>query len=78
MIVEQVMWQTTDMRDNAVGEFYGSDLTPEALAAYVKKVTMQYEKFEGWMAQRGTKFAASDNVTAADFHLFEMLDQHEE
>jgi hypothetical protein len=36
-----------------------------------------YEKFETWLKQNGTKYLACDSPTAPDFHLFEMIDQHE-
>ena len=43
------------------------------------KVPAHYTKLEAWMATRGTKFLVRDaSPTSADFHAFEMLDQHEE
>lgn len=36
-----------------------------------------YGKFEEWLKQGGTQYLASDSPTAPDFHLFEMIDQHE-
>jgi glutathione S-transferase len=76
--VHQVMWQTSDMRNSAVAEFYGSNLTADDVGAYIDQVSVHFTKLDGWLTQHGTKFSASDDVTAADFHLFEMLDQHEE
>jgi glutathione S-transferase len=44
-----------------------------------QKLPAHLTKLEAWMAMRGTKFLVRDaSPTSADFHAFEMLDQHEE
>jgi hypothetical protein len=50
--------------DNWVGYLAGSPKT-------------NYGKFEEWLKQNSTQYLACDTPTAPDFHLFEMIDQHE-
>lgn len=77
--VQQIMWETTDMRNKAVNQFYSGDQTPEQAAKYLStQAKPHFDKFERWFLQNGTKFTASDEVTASDFHLYEMIDQHQE
>jgi len=77
-IIEQVLAQTKDMRNDAVKLFYSK---PEAFKAaigdYLKNVLKHYIKFDGHFKLTGKTFSCSDEVTSADFHLWEMLDQHE-
>jgi hypothetical protein len=76
--VDMVIAQTMDLRNAAtVGCFYGANpsLTPEL---HVKvNVRPSYKKFNDFMEVSNTQWSASDSVTMADFHLWEMLDQHE-
>jgi len=72
--VEQVMCQTTDLRNGAVGYFYCG--TPDGIKAYLKGASAHYDKFELWFSQVGKAFSAADRPLAGDFHLWEMLDQH--
>mmetsp|Transcript_11098 Transcript_11098/g.32854 ORF Transcript_11098/g.32854 Transcript_11098/m.32854 type:complete len:270 (+) Transcript_11098:68-877(+) len=82
---EQCMCQVMDMRNDAVGLFYGGFgpdkqevFESKKIVYYEKNVTVHYSKFENWLQQKGTKYLAADSPTAADFHFWEMLDQHEE
>jgi len=36
-----------------------------------------YNKLEAWFKQNGGAFSCGNNIGVADFHIFEMLDQHE-
>ena len=76
--VDMVLAQTMDLRNaSAIPVFYNGNpsMTPEKHRKYT--VVPMYAKLDGFMAVRGTRFSASDTVTVADFHLWEMLDQHE-
>jgi glutathione S-transferase len=70
---QQCLSQVMDLRNSAVGCFYsGSDA-----AKHIDSVKVHYDKFEGWLKDNGTDYVAGPSPTAADFHLWEMLDQHE-
>jgi len=74
--IDQVIAQTMDLRNAAVGQFYRSTRTvPEYIT---QVVTSHYTKLNEFMTENKTNFSAADEVTVADFHLWEMLDQHEE
>ena len=74
--IDQVVAQTMDLRNASIGVFYGrlnvvpSDHADGAVRAH-------YTKLNAFMAHHGTRFSAADTITLADFHLWEMLDQHE-
>ena len=51
-------------------------LTPLAYHAYTQ-ATGSYAKFEAWLQMKEKKFLVAGTPVAADFHLFEMIDQHE-
>lgn len=72
---DQLMDQIMDLRNAAVGVFYGG--WEKADAHVDKAVAGHYKKLEGFMTQQGKAFLASDAPTVADFHLWEMMDQHE-
>eukprot|EP00441_Pelagodinium_beii_P034034 CAMPEP_0197642626 /NCGR_PEP_ID=MMETSP1338-20131121/16229_1 /TAXON_ID=43686 ORGANISM="Pelagodinium beii, Strain RCC1491" /NCGR_SAMPLE_ID=MMETSP1338 /ASSEMBLY_ACC=CAM_ASM_000754 /LENGTH=413 /DNA_ID=CAMNT_0043215769 /DNA_START=86 /DNA_END=1327 /DNA_ORIENTATION=+ len=36
-----------------------------------------YKKLEGWLSHKNTPFFVCDRICTADFHIFEMIDQHE-
>jgi glutathione S-transferase len=72
--VRQCMNQAMDLRNAAVGCFYsGSDA-----AAHVENAKGHYTKFNDWLSEQGTDYCAGMSPSAADFHLWEMLDQHEQ
>eukprot|EP01125_Pyxidicula_operculata_P021799 TRINITY_DN8650_c0_g1_i1.p1 TRINITY_DN8650_c0_g1~~TRINITY_DN8650_c0_g1_i1.p1 ORF type:complete len:237 (-),score=48.41 TRINITY_DN8650_c0_g1_i1:20-730(-) len=74
--VEQILMQIMDLRNEATGGFYGPK---EKFQDNIKREYWKdhYQKFELWLQQNKTDFVASNEVTTPDFHLFEMLDQHE-
>lgn len=41
-----------------------------------KKCTASYTKLENWLAQSGTTFFSGSASCSADFHVWEMIDQH--
>ena len=79
--IDQVLDQTMDLRNAAVKVFYsgGDQAAFDASAGPHLETTVQahYAKLDGFLAAHGTRFAAADRVTVADFHLWEMIDQHE-
>jgi len=76
--VEQLLNQIMDLRNEAVGIFYNPAAYAETAEAHItKKVAAHYTKLEGFMTQQGKAFLATDSPTVADFHLWEMIDQHE-
>ena len=74
----QCLCQVMDMRNGAVQLFY---LSPEEFNvkkdAYVQRVTGHFVKFEEWLKHNKTDYLSANEPRTADFHLFEMLDQHE-
>ena len=73
--MDQLLSQIMDLRNDAVGVFYGG--WGKAEGHITKKVAAHYKKLEGFMSQQGKAFLASAGPTVADFHLWEMIDQHE-
>lgn len=81
---EQCLCQVMDLRNDAVGLFYAgfgpdkaSVFESKKEAYYTRKAPVHYAKFEHWLQQHGTKYLVGDSPQVADFHLWEMLDQHE-
>jgi glutathione S-transferase len=73
-----------DLRNDAVGLFYagfGADKSrvfeEKKGSYYTRKAPVHYGKFEQWLQAQGTRFLVADTPQVADFHLWEMLDQHE-
>eukprot|EP00408_Alexandrium_pacificum_P014713 CAMPEP_0171235218 /NCGR_PEP_ID=MMETSP0790-20130122/41833_1 /TAXON_ID=2925 /ORGANISM="Alexandrium catenella, Strain OF101" /LENGTH=228 /DNA_ID=CAMNT_0011701523 /DNA_START=181 /DNA_END=867 /DNA_ORIENTATION=- len=76
--VDQILCEAQDLRNAAVGCFYSSAESFETRKdGHYKAVKGYYGKFELWLTQQGTAFTAGPAPTAGDFHLWEMLDQHE-
>mmetsp|Transcript_10967 Transcript_10967/g.37313 ORF Transcript_10967/g.37313 Transcript_10967/m.37313 type:complete len:273 (-) Transcript_10967:197-1015(-) len=82
---EQCLAQVMDLRNDAISLFYGGfgpdkrqvfDARKEA--HYEGKARGHYAKLEAWLGQQGTLYLVGESPQAADFHLWEMLDQHEE
>lgn len=74
--VEQILCQVMDLRNDAVKLFYGGDIA--GLEAHLATaVQTHYGKLNNFFGQTGLKYSAADEVRTSDFHLFEMLDQHE-
>ena len=74
---EQVLCEVMDLRNNAVKFFYssGDDLAAR-VEAHAKSAATSFGKLETWLRQQSTPFFAGATPTAADFHAFEMIDQH--
>eukprot|EP00747_Dinoflagellata_sp_TGD_P107665 gnl/TRDRNA2_/TRDRNA2_170187_c0_seq1.p1 gnl/TRDRNA2_/TRDRNA2_170187_c0~~gnl/TRDRNA2_/TRDRNA2_170187_c0_seq1.p1 ORF type:complete len:275 (+),score=44.93 gnl/TRDRNA2_/TRDRNA2_170187_c0_seq1:126-950(+) len=75
--VDQVLCEVQDLRNAAVARFYAKTSDEEYVAHLTGTVKTSYGKFENWLAQEGTLYTAGATPTAGDFHLWEMLDQHE-
>jgi glutathione S-transferase len=77
-IIEQVLAQTKDMRNDAVKLFYSKpEVFKQNVGDYLANVGKHYAKFAGHFKLTGTTYSCGEEVTSADFHLWEMLDQHE-
>jgi hypothetical protein len=74
---EQTLCQVMDLRNDAVKMFYGATPEDNFVGHLNGSVQTQYDKFETFLQQGGTAFTAGATPTAGDFHLFEMIDQHE-
>jgi hypothetical protein len=73
--IDQVLAQTMDWRNSAVSHFYGRK--KENINYYNNNVRTHYKKLNNFVLMNQTKFSASNVITLSDFHLFEMIDQHE-
>jgi len=71
--VEMILCEVMDIRNKTTGMAYGDG----DLEQHLKVVPGSFAKIELFISQRGTKFSAADTITVADFHLFEMWDQHQ-
>mmetsp|Transcript_10682 Transcript_10682/g.27759 ORF Transcript_10682/g.27759 Transcript_10682/m.27759 type:complete len:274 (+) Transcript_10682:3-824(+) len=86
---EQCLFQVFDLRNDHIALVYTDSELENAESptahfdsnkdAYLDStVVTHYTKFEDWLAAHsGRKFLVKDEPLAADFHLWEMLDQHE-
>ena len=79
---EQCLCEVFDLRNAVVGVVYprhGSDEAgfPEALKRHWKAASGHLNKLEAFLDHNDKRFASSDAPLSADFHLWEMLDQHE-
>jgi len=83
--IVQVAMQVTDLRNTFVNMSYPHlkvSRTKEEFDANVEKyldsgLQIHYQKFEEWLDLYKTKFFCGDSVTSPDFHVFEMIDEHE-
>jgi len=82
--VEQILAQAFDLRNDTMKVVYPfGGVTPDKYPAELKKhlegVAVHYGKFEDWLATltSGSWTFVGSGVTAADFHVWEMVDQHE-
>ena len=75
---DQVLCEVFDLRNKAVMFFYSpaEAFTAAAPTYLATRANVHLAKLEGWLLQVGKKFASADTPLTADFHLFEMLDQH--
>lgn len=82
--IEQVLLDTYDLRDaqtNMVYWYKGfcrnlKEWDEQKAKHFPEKAYPFFDKQEKWLAQEGTTFFAGDKPTAADFHVWEQLDQH--
>eukprot|EP01123_Difflugia_compressa_P010147 TRINITY_DN3641_c0_g1_i1.p1 TRINITY_DN3641_c0_g1~~TRINITY_DN3641_c0_g1_i1.p1 ORF type:complete len:245 (-),score=42.25 TRINITY_DN3641_c0_g1_i1:122-748(-) len=72
--VEQIMNQVSDLRNTVIKVFYNAADGENHLT---KDLPVHYSKFENWLKQNNTIYTVCDTPTAGDFHLWEMIDQHE-
>lgn len=74
--IDQIVAQTMDWRNDSIGYFYGRKI--DNLEEYVNSgLLVHYKKLNDFIESNGTLFSCSNDITLADFHLFEMIDQHQ-
>lgn len=81
---EQCLAQVHDLRNDAIGLMYGG-FGPDKQAIFDGKkdgylestAKGHFSKLEKWLVHQGTPFLVGPSPQCADFHLWEMLDQHE-
>jgi glutathione synthase/RimK-type ligase-like ATP-grasp enzyme len=82
---DEVLCQAMDLRDAVIGMVYpfkGIKDRKGYETAMKKSLTDgdaigNFTKFEGYLKQAGTTFMCGNKPCTGDFHVFEMLDQHE-
>jgi glutathione S-transferase len=82
--VEMALFDVYDLRDalcNMVYWYKGmcrntAEFEEQKGKYFAEKAAPFFDKQEKWLAAQGTTFFAGDAPTAADFHVWEMLDQH--
>eukprot|EP00992_Anisonema_acinus_P013447 TRINITY_DN8740_c0_g1_i2.p1 TRINITY_DN8740_c0_g1~~TRINITY_DN8740_c0_g1_i2.p1 ORF type:complete len:254 (+),score=66.51 TRINITY_DN8740_c0_g1_i2:59-763(+) len=76
---DQCLCQVMDLRNDLVGLVYSGKANYDAkIDNYLSKTAMNHlTKMENWLAKEGTTYCCSNEPTTSDFHLWEMLDQHE-
>jgi len=76
-MIEQILCETHDLRNSAVGVFYGQ--SQENIEKFFKEaVPKSYAKFEAWLsAQKTGPYTIGAAPTAGDFYLWEMIDECE-
>mmetsp|Transcript_33300 Transcript_33300/g.61049 ORF Transcript_33300/g.61049 Transcript_33300/m.61049 type:complete len:262 (+) Transcript_33300:62-847(+) len=82
---EQVLFQSYSLWLEVVDLVYPFKMNKDvdafhaSLDSHLKKhLPAYYEKFENWLRRTGTAFFCGDRPCTADFHVWEMLDQHQE
>ena len=81
----QACCEAYDLRNSLMDMVYpgkkstrSMDEYKENIAPYLSSnVPTYYGKFQAWLEQRKTKFLVKDTVSSSDFHLWELIDQHE-
>ncbi len=74
---EQTLFQIFDLRNSVVGVAYPPKDEQKLEAHFTGTLNTHYKKLENWLKFHNTAFFACDKPLCADFHVFEMLDQHE-
>jgi len=72
-IVEQVLCQTMDLRNDTVRAAYGTG----DLAAHLSSAPTHFAKLEQFLEQLGSTYYGGATPSVADFHVFEMVEQHQ-
>jgi len=76
--IEQVLCEVMDLRNNFVRLCYNPNTTSTDLNKYLDGGLASVKKLEDWFKFNKTTFSVTnDKPSCADFHLWEMLDQHE-
>lgn len=82
--IEMLLGDCYDLRDSLVNSVYwyknivrNVDEWNALKPAYFDKVAPYFNKYEAWLKLNGTSFFVGESPTAPDFHIWEMLDQHE-
>jgi len=76
--MEQVLFEVFDLRNNVLILFYGNSQKSDFEKYLDGSAKSSLTKLENWFNFYKTTYSASsDRPTVADFHLWEMLDQHE-
>ncbi|KAL8611775.1 hypothetical protein ACOMHN_009457 [Nucella lapillus] len=70
---DMMLENSMDFRNGTVGLAYNENFDT-LLEGYKTKLKGTLAKFEAWMKNK--KFFAGDNLTMADFPMYELLDQH--
>mmetsp|Transcript_16496 Transcript_16496/g.23066 ORF Transcript_16496/g.23066 Transcript_16496/m.23066 type:complete len:235 (-) Transcript_16496:251-955(-) len=75
----QLLAEVMDLRNSAVRLFYGPKETYQNKIKDHCTVTVSrhHTKMENWLKSKGSTYLLGDKPTAPDFHLWEMIDQHE-
>ena len=74
---EQTLFQIWDLRSAAIQVVYAPKEAAKEDPHFSDTVNLHYTKFENWLKFHGTHFFSTDTPLSADFHVFELLDQHE-
>lgn len=79
--VDQCLYQIMDLRNDMVKVFYGHDKTSDFETCkddlINKKAPAHLQKMENWLIYNETMYCASNSISIADFHLWELIDQLE-
>ncbi|CAE8602622.1 unnamed protein product, partial [Polarella glacialis] len=83
--VQQLLCDVYDLRDTFCNTMYWHKGVVRTVTEYnaakatyfEKKAGPFFDKYESWLKLHGSAFFAGPRPTAADFHIWEMLDQHE-
>lgn len=75
---EQTLCQVFDLRNAVVGVAYNNAQYDQNMPIHFSKtVPAHYKKFNNWLEVNGTDFFSGSEPLTADFHVWEMLDQHQ-
>lgn len=82
---EAVLAEVYDLRNKHIDLVYPfrqinkteEDYKTSAMNMCSKELPTAYAKLEAWLTQNGTSYTVCNTPCVADFHLWEMIDQHE-